>query len=501
MVKNKRYIAGPVLFVVLVSFIWPITLNTSLTGSGQIFLYLSDLIMLAVCGFNLIIYIKDRKEYKGQKAIHITEISFLVILLIYIIATVYRMIKGYYVYQSFEMCFRTLAPLSLGLFLLRDRTTYRICLRWVNYALTFINAYSVFVHLFVYKYFKTQFLLNINIVVFVCLAGVFLNSLFFYHEKKSPFNIGLFVFNFAYYSCVFFVSGSRAGSVLGCIAVIISLICFIKKGNVKYYIFALAISFLAAGALWGSDFGNSRFLIDRGFNYTTIVDSIRHSVKLDKEQDDQKPLAEDNSGKEADVEKDASRNETAEAQNRTEEKQSEAAEAQNQAEKKQSEAVEAEEKQSEAAEAENQTDVGNEIKVPDQDEILIRNDVARFTFWKSAIEEIKKSPLLGTGKVGIAATYLGNQGAHNFILEYCLVYGVLGFIVWAVFVVSFLFTVLRTVRKTTKRRAVFGLLGMLAVTLGFSFFEVTMVVTLGSLAVWIGVFLYSASIMYDEEEM
>ncbi|MEG1437338.1 MAG: O-antigen ligase family protein, partial [Oscillospiraceae bacterium] len=65
----------------------------------------------------------------------------------------------------------------------------------------------------------------------------------------------------------------------------------------------------------------------------------------------------------------------------------------------------------------------------------------RFSAWKQAIEDIKKAPLMGIGLQQYEC--VSNDGIltvviqpHNFILEYVLSSGILGFLLWTFMIAS-----------------------------------------------------------------
>lgn len=465
----KNHLTAALIFITVIAFIWPFTIETGLTKTGGISLYFSDFILLGVCCFNLLTYYKNREKYSKKIVIIITEWAFLAILLIYCIATIFRMVKGYYVYQSFEICFRTLAPLSLAIFIFKDKLTYKLWLRWVNYAITFVNVYSIVLHLFVYKYLRSDFLVNVNMVAFLCIVGVFVNALSFHYEAKNVIHIGIFGVNFCYYICVFCVVGSRAAAFMGALAIGSSIVCFINKENIRYYLGAGICGIVVVATLWSVNFGFCRSLMMRGFNFTTISESVSGIFGANNEDYS------------ANLDSDTSTN-IEDSKLTGEEKDNDVLPS----------------SKTENKDLENEKDLSAEQIIS---ESLLENDTTRFLFWKAAIDEIKKSPVLGTGKVGIADSEYGTQSAHNFVLEYCLVYGGLGFVAWLVFVMVYLANVIRKIKRISIKRFIFGLFGLLCTTLGFSFFEVTLITTFGSLVVWIAVFLFTASIFDDEEQM
>lgn len=121
-------------------------------------------------------------------------------------------------------------------------------------------------------------------------------------------------------------------------------------------------------------------------------------------------------------------------------------------------------------------------KEGDIESVQVLNDMTRILMWRSAITEIKKSPLIGTGKIGIYRTPDGSQGAHNFFLEYWLVFGGIGVLIW-IFLITYILFVLWT--KTIQNRKLFCYtLLMLASAMAFSCVEPTLSNTFGPFIVW-----------------
>lgn len=482
--KYKENILPGLLAVMLVAYIWPIRLNSGVTNSGEIVFFASDIILLVFCGYNLILYIKEHKTYNQIKTIRIVETAFLTIIFIYGIVSIYRLVRGGYVFNSVEACFHTLAPLSLALFIFRDKRQYKIWLKWINYAITFINIYSAVLHVVIFGYLRSQFLINVNMVAFLCVVDMFINGLAFRNGKKNVINIAIFVFNVVYNVSVFCVVGSRAAAFMGGLSVISSAICLMKRADVKYYIVAWITAFVVVSTMWTVNFGECRYLMMRGFNITTIVENIKNILPVEEKAEEDI----DKSGMSAD-------NPTVPEANEMTSVGTESSIRENHdAGKGNGEAIE---------NAEQGTGEEIPVRSPEQivSEALVQNDQLRFSFWSAAMEEIKKEPIFGTGKIGIADSEFGTQSAHNFVLEYCLIYGILGFVVWVVFVCTYLINTIKALNTKTFRKVVFGLFGLLVVTFGFSFFEVTLITTFGSLVVWIAVFLFTASIFDDEEQM
>lgn len=478
--RYKENIVPALVALALVVYIWPIRITTGLTSSGAMIFFASDLIMLVLCGCNFIVYIKNRKIYDANNIVKTMEWAYIAILVVYGGISAYRLVNGLYVYHSFDACFRTLAPLSLALFILKDAKTYKLWLRWINYAITFINIYSAIYHIGIYKLLRSNFLLNVNMVAFLCVADMFINSLALKNSKKNIIQSLIFIFNVIYNITVFCVVGSRAAAFIGGLSVLFVLVCFLNRNNLKYYVIAGVLTISVVAMLWTTNFGFCRSLMMRGFNLTTISESI------DKMWNGEKKPAESFVTEQIETEEIEATTEIC-----SEEKV-----------KNEAEPV------AKAADSSPKSEVTEstieEVSQPKTTEDFVteglrEGDAIRFSCWEAAIHEIMTEPIFGTGKVGVADSEAGVQSAHNFILEYCLIYGVGGFAVWVVFVVSYLVKVIRAADKKMLRRVIFGLFGLLCTTLGFSFFEVTMITTFGSLVVWLAVFLYSASILYGEE--
>ena len=129
----------------------------------------------------------------------------------------------------------------------------------------------------------------------------------------------------------------------------------------------------------------------------------------------------------------------------------------------------------------------------DAEAVQVLNDMGRIFMWKSAVNEIKKSPLIGTGLIGIYKTAEGSQTAHNFLLEYWLAFGGIGVLIWIIFIVQILILIYK---KTSRNRAYFFyILLVLFSAAAFSFVEPTLSSAVGPFIVWcsLGVLVSSVS--------
>lgn len=79
----------------------------------------------------------------------------------------------------------------------------------------------------------------------------------------------------------------------------------------------------------------------------------------------------------------------------------------------------------------------------DSDQILVASDMLRILLWKNAIYEIKKAPIIGTGEISFyTSPNSPQQTAHNFILEYALVFGDIGLFLWFIIAITILISYL-----------------------------------------------------------
>ena len=118
-------------------------------------------------------------------------------------------------------------------------------------------------------------------------------------------------------------------------------------------------------------------------------------------------------------------------------------------------------------------------------EILKLNDVGRFSWWKEAMKEIKKSPFVGTGIVTVGNNGLGsNQAAHNFILEYWLIYGGIGLFFWILFVLNILINGIKGLKRAGYRDRIIFLTVFIILVCAYSFVQPTLVSAVGPLLVW-----------------
>jgi len=116
----------------------------------------------------------------------------------------------------------------------------------------------------------------------------------------------------------------------------------------------------------------------------------------------------------------------------------------------------------------------------------VENDRARVDSWRAATDEFFRSPILGTG-VMIFPTDFTPILPHNFILEYLNAFGGLGFLVWgALYLTAFLFVALqfKKMNREGRRRILIFVISVLGI-LGISFVQPTMLTLWPNMILWI----------------
>lgn len=425
MKKNIFEIKYIIVFLTIISYIWPIVIPLSFASSGEISLYFSDIIAIAVCVYCLFNIVKGKIK---NNLTYIISFAFVLIGIMFFLETLLRIYKGFAFYKCFEAVFRTLSPLAFGVIVLEDLFKSKNMLFCVNYAISFVNLYSLILHI-VQKSIQNMFFGNANILLFFCLLGMMLNGLFFVYKKNNLLCRCICGFNNIYYIIVFFVTGSRLGVVFGVIEIVFCFGYFYYKKYAKFYLTTLSISILVISLLWMTNLWNARFLMSRGLSFATIKTAI--SVVVNTETDT-----------ETDEEK--------------------------------------------ISDQEVKPNNASDNTVVDE-KVMVENDVGRFSMWKKAVVEIQKSPLYGTGVIGVYKTGYGNQTAHNFLLEYALIYGVIGLLVWIAFFCVYFFKVFHINHK----RNFIGFVFVLTIIFGFSFFQSTLVSGIGPMIAWITIFIFS----------
>lgn len=99
---------------------------------------------------------------------------------------------------------------------------------------------------------------------------------------------------------------------------------------------------------------------------------------------------------------------------------------------------------------------------------ISKNSLTRNKLYQKTVEEIKNHPFIGTGRQSVYIKGWGYQGAHNYILEIFLCYGLIGGITYIVLAMYPIYSLIK-IKKKSKRERLF-LLGYWSVFL-FSMVE------------------------------
>lgn len=422
---GKRDIKYIIFVVMVLSLLIPFNLSTSLTNSGIVKVYLANFIYLYFFGILFFVCLRKWKEFERNTKKQL--LLYTCIGIIYFIVMIVRFLLSTSFYKSLEMFFWTYMAISM-FFLVRLEILQREKFTRVLFvSITAINVVSFIYHILIVRSLRSEYLGNINIIVFFSIIGGFVNFIYAFNCKKV--NSFWVFFNVFYYTYVFIVSGSRAGLVLGGITTVFLLLYSYHKKILKKEIsFGIFFAIIIATICIYFNFYYSRDLFLRGSNLGTIGDSIKDAKNSDEITYD---------------------------------------------------AVER------LTEISENVDVDEYTKEERLNEILKLNDVGRFSWWKEAIKEIKKSPLIGTGVVTVGNNGLGsNQAAHNFILEYWLIYGGIGIFFWMLFVLNILIDgIIRLKRAGYSDRIVF-LIAFMVLVCAYSFVQPTLVSAVGPLLVW-----------------
>lgn len=360
-------------------------------------------------------------------------ITYLGICIWYLFLFIYRFATKQYFYHSLEMAFWVIVPVSFFILLIFDELDYLKTIKSLFYAISFVNVYLFIYHVFIIKQLRSSMLGNINIVVFFCIISIFISSYYYLNLSTQKIDSFLYVFNMFYSLFAVLLSGSRAGVLVGVSSFLLLAIYYIRNKKFRKSIFiTILLTAVVISYFVSTNIYGSRFYLARGFNYSTIGTSISESKNF---------AVDDNIGESTliqDAIKKANQNGDAEA-------------------------------------------------------VQVLNDMGRIFMWKSAVNEIKKSPLIGTGLIGIYKTAEGSQTAHNFLLEYWLAFGGIGVLIWIIFIVQILILIYK---KTSRNRAYFFyILLVLFSAAAFSFVEPTLSSAVGPFIVWcsLGVLVSSVS--------
>ena len=117
---------------------------------------------------------------------------------------------------------------------------------------------------------------------------------------------------------------------------------------------------------------------------------------------------------------------------------------------------------------EEKSQIKEQVVIQSADVSTAYSSNARYFAWKSAWQDIKKNPIWGSGLKQYIYRYPSSVESieippHNFILEYVLAFGIIGFLLWAVLILypiacSFKQKITRTIKSPVAFMMLFSFL-------------------------------------------
>lgn len=268
---KKLFCIEDIFFWVMLGFAFPVIFKTSLTHTGIIYVYISMLLYLFFGLFFLKVIIKT-----GKQEIKII-VSYLAICVWYAITLVYRYFTGGAWSASLQVCFWTIIPVTIYILMLMNVfDSKKVCAR-LYWAMTLLNFCSCIYCLIIVRSIRTDFLGNINMVVYFSVLGMFIYT-FYYSNSNGRMNGLIYIFNMSYSVSVVLFSGSRAGVLTGVLALVLVVSLYIKNKKVMkslgvVSLIMIIILFIALT----TNFYGSKGLFFRGLNLGTISESLTSS--------------------------------------------------------------------------------------------------------------------------------------------------------------------------------------------------------------------------------
>lgn len=271
-VLRMEYLVG----IAMIGFMFPVHIKVGFTNMGVFNFYVSMIIFILLGCFFL--YKLVKRELWKKKDI----ITYLVLCLWYFVALISRFLTKQYFYQSLEAAFWSLAPVAVFALLLYGELNYKKVCASMFYAISFIDIFSFIYHVFYLRQLRSELLGNINMLVFFSILSIYISCSYFYINSKNKINTALFVVNMFYSLFVIVLSGSRAGVLIGLFSYILVLI-FLGRTKKFRQVFGvcLLLSTLTILCFVLGDICGSRYLMQRGFNYSTIGTSILESRNIE----------------------------------------------------------------------------------------------------------------------------------------------------------------------------------------------------------------------------
>lgn len=423
-------------FFAMLGFAFPLTIKTSLTGSGIISIYISQLIYI-LCGIYFFIQVFRERKIKDK-----TIMTYLLLCAWYVFVTIWRYLNGNAWYASLQVCFWTIIPIAIYILISMKKLDYKKACTGLYYAMSILNALYFVYHIIIIGQLRSTFLGNINMIVFYSILGMYIYT-FYYLQLNTNANKLLYVFNMEHSFFIILFSGSRAGVLVGVASIFVLFILHMRNNRfVKSFVITVFMMIIIMVLSLTTNFCWSRDMFFRGTNLGTVSESIM--VSMGKTDLDAQRLS--------NVMQDASK-----VQN---------------------------EQQLDSM-IQSASESGN------TQDVLALNDVGRIMMWKNAMEEIKKSPLVGTGVIGVYRSLNGNQLPHNVILEYWLTYGGIGVLLWVILAIEVLCDIFK--RNWNEKKNLLYIVSYIIIAMAYSMVQPTMSNTFGPLLFWCGIGIFLTS--------
>lgn len=424
------------IFAVIIGFMLPISFSVSFTHSGILRVYPSMLVYI-ILGIFLLIYLRE-KEIRKNKLV----LNYLALCMMYVFAFLYRYATGGDCVSSLYVFFWTIMPVSIFLLIYAGKLNYLKVSINLYWSMTVTNIVSTIYHLFVLKALRSNFYENVNNVVFYCIAGVFI-YIFYYKNISKKFSF-FYIFNVFYSFFVLIMSGSRLGFLCGILLAVYCVgLCIFSRELRMPTGLALLLEAVICAIFLSTNLYYCQSLVNRGIMIFGISENMDKIAEI-----------KENKGNKGSIE-----------------------------------SKEEENKEDKLSDDEIISAIEEQVKEGNTDAVMVYNDLGRIQMWENAIDEIKKAPLIGTGKIAVFRTADGGQLPHNFILEYWLIYGGMGLILWIVLMIQI---IINTYKRTQIRNFIAFLL-FAAFSCAYSFAEPTLSNAFGPFLVWCGFGLYTSN--------
>lgn len=423
-------------FFAMLGFAFPLTIKTSLTGSGIISIYISQLIYI-LCGIYFFVQVFRERKIKDK-----IIMTYLLLCAWYVFVTIWRYLNGNAWYASLQVCFWTIIPVAIYILITMKKLDYKKICTGLYYAMSILNAVYFVYHIIIIGHLRSMFLGNINLIVFYSILGMYIYT-FYYLQLNTNANKLLYIFNMEHSFFIILFSGSRAGVLVGVVSLFVLFILHMRNNRfVKSFVITVFTMLIIMVLSLTTNFCYSRDMFFRGTNLETVSKSIMVSIGKTDYSDQEIDNVMQNA---LDVENEQHLDEL----------------------------------------IQNASESGN------AQDVLVLNDVGRIMMWENAVKEIKKSPLVATGVIGVYRSLNGNQLPHNIILEYWLTYGGIGILLWVILATEVLFDIFK--KNWNEKKKLLYIVSYIIIAMTYSMVQPTMSNTFGPLLFWCGIGIFLTS--------